>query len=189
MDSDDPFGVDALPKFDAVFDFPRRLAALAGAAQGLATAGARYQSQYAAAWWSSWVDHSSTRSGDALLDLPGFLDAGFEQANRALLELQNSEPFLAAQRELVGSIARFRSRHRQVTEVVQAWNHTPTRRDLDEVTESLYDLRREVRRLRRRLAEAEAAPAPDVAPPQDPAAPDDAPVEGFRSREVAYGTR
>lgn len=191
MDSDDPFGVDALPKFDAVFDFPQRLAALAGAAQTLVSAGARYQAHYAAAWWSSWMDHSSTRGANALLDPFGFVNAGFEQANRAILELQNSEAFLTCQRDLVGAIARFRTRHREVSEVVQSWNHAPTRRDLDEVAESLYDLRRQVRRLRRRLAEAEAAPVTAAPAGAAPALPAERAVEGegLSTREVAYGGR
>ena len=151
MDSDDPLGVDALPKLDALFDYHQRLTAFASATHHLTAAAARYQAQYATTWWSSWMDHAASRGIDALVDGYAFIDTGLDKANRALLDLQNSEPYLQSQRELVGSIARFRSRHREIAEVWQNWNQAPTRRDVDEVAETLYQLRREVRALRRQI--------------------------------------
>ncbi len=180
MDSDDPYGVDALPKLDAVFDYPQRLTALAGAARTLATAGARYQAQYATTWWSTWLDHAADRGVHAVVDVYGFLDSGLNKANRAILELQNSDPFLESQRELMGSLARFRNRHRELAEVWQTWNQAPTRRDVDEVAETLYELRREVRRLRRQVRQQPAAEAPE---------PASGPTGEFQAQEVVYGVR
>jgi hypothetical protein len=151
---------EALPKFDAVFDYPQRIAALSSASQALAAAGARYQALYANAWWSSWFDHARDDGLGAITNVYGFVDEGLSQANKAVLELQNSDRFLACQRELVSSITRFRHRHRDVAEMWQLWSHAPTRRDVDEMAESLYELRREVRRLRRQVnKEGPVAPA------------------------------
>lgn len=176
MDSGDPLGVDASPKLDALFDYNRRLTALAGAAQILAAAATSYQAQYATTWWSSWMDHTATRGLDALLDVYAFVGTGLEKANRAMVDLQNSESYLESQRQLVGSIARFRTQHREIAEVWQTWNHAPTRRDVDEIAGTLYELRREVRKLRRQIQELEQPRREE-------------PVQDYRTQEVIYGAR
>lgn len=142
---------ETLPRLDSVFDYPYRLTALASAAQRLALADARCQTLYATAWWGSWTDYFSRHVGEALTDTYGFVDRGLEHVNRTLIELQHSARFLEAQRELVGSLTRFRQRHRSVMEVWQLWNQAPTQRDVDDLAESLHTLKREVRRLRRQV--------------------------------------
>lgn len=165
MEDQVPFTAEGLPKFDALFDYPSRFAALASATQALAAAGARYQAQYAAAWWSSWLKHLTKQGGEALSNPFGFLDKGLQQANGALLELHHSDGFFESQRELVAAVSRFRNRHRDVAEAWQLLNQAPTQRDLDDVAASLYDLRREVRRLRRQVEASGKADMPEHAEP------------------------
>lgn len=195
MDNDGRPDLTALPKFDTVFDLHHRMLALAGTTQALAAHSVRHQALYARAWWTSWVEHSTTRGAEALSDPGKFVDSGLERANRAVLELQNSERFIDSQRQLVTAFTHFRTRHREVSESLQQLNHAPTTRDVDDLADSVHDLRRELRGLRRQLAEAQAAlrPAERPAPATDPAVTAPSDFRGAETvpmkKESAYGTR
>lgn len=165
-DEDNPTGpsiaIDSMPRFDAVFDYHRKFSELAQASQALAFAGSRYQALGATTWWSAWMDFSRDNFSrdkvtDAAEDPFAFVDKGLTRANKAMLELHHSDDFLAAQRELMNSMTRFRMSHKNIAELWQVWNHAPRLSDMDDLSETLYELRREVRRLRRQVARTPAS--------------------------------
>jgi hypothetical protein len=87
-----------------------------------------------------------------------------EVANRELLQTQRSEPFLASQREMIRASTELRMAQQELVEHFGKQYGFPTRTELDDVHRSVTEMRRELRRMRRALAEAQAAPAPT--PPQ-----------------------
>lgn len=143
------------PKLDAVFDYHEKMLALGAASQALASASARYQALTASTWWSTWMDYTRDNYGELMKDAFTFVDKGLAEANEAMLKLHHSDAFLATQRDFISNLTRFRQGQRDVAEIWQTWAYTPTQRDVDEMAETLYELRREVRRLRRQIAGAD----------------------------------
>ncbi len=136
------------PKFDALFDYQEKFSELAAATNDIAMAGSKYQLLNMSHFWGSWMDHSTQKVNEGFSDFFSFMDEGFARANRDMIELQNTEEFLAAQKSLVSSLARLRHSQKEVAEIFQSWSFTPKQSDVEELTKTVYELRREVRRLR-----------------------------------------
>ncbi len=137
------------PKFDSLFDYQHKVVELAASSQALATASAGYQMLNAATWWQSWMDYAAETEGVA--SPVEYIDRGLARANDAIVQFQHSPEFQDAQRDLVKSFAEFRRRHKEVAEIWQEINHAPTQQDIDDLSETVYELRRELRRLRSEL--------------------------------------
>jgi hypothetical protein len=90
---------------------------------------------------------------------PGFqplLAAWVEAANRHLLEVQHSEPFLRTQADLLKAATSLRVVQDELTEYYGQMLGVPTRTEMDDVHRTLTDLRREVRRLRQQMRDGTA---------------------------------
>jgi hypothetical protein len=85
-----------------------------------------------------------------------------EIANRELLALQRSDSFLRSQRELIRTSTELRLAQQELVEHFGKQYGFPTRTELDDVHRSLTEMRREMRRLRRQVADSNAAPKPPV---------------------------
>lgn len=79
-----------------------------------------------------------------------------EIAERELALARRSEPWLAAQRDLIRAGAALRDRARMTVEQIARPFGLPTRSELDRIHSALGEMRAEQRRLRRELAEARA---------------------------------
>ena len=74
-----------------------------------------------------------------------------EISNEELIRNQRTDGFLQAQKELLQAGLQLRSRQDDVAEAASAMFGLPTRRDFDDVTRQLTELRREVRTLARQV--------------------------------------
>ena len=74
-----------------------------------------------------------------------------EISNEELIRNQRTDGFLQAQKELLQAGLQLRSRQDDVAEAASAMFGLPTRRDFDDVTRQLTELRREVRALARQV--------------------------------------
>ena len=72
-----------------------------------------------------------------------------EISNEELIRNQRTDGFLQAQKELLQAGLQLRSRQDDVAEAASAMFGLPTRKDFDDVTRQLTELRREVRALAR----------------------------------------
>ena len=72
-----------------------------------------------------------------------------EISNEELIRNQRTDGFLRAQKELLQAGLQLRSRQDDVAEAASAMFGLPTRKDFDDVTRQLTELRREVRALAR----------------------------------------
>lgn len=140
-------------RFDTLFDYQEKFSEFAAASNEIALAGSKYQFLNMSHFWSSWLDHSTKTASAGFTDFFSFMDEGFAKANNDMIELQNSEEFLEAQRSLVTSLAKFRHSSKDVAEIFQTWSFTPKQSDVEELTKTVYELRREVRRLRNKQNE------------------------------------
>jgi polyhydroxyalkanoate synthase subunit PhaE len=92
-----------------------------------------------------------------------------EISNEELIKNQRTDGFLKAQKELLQAGLQLRSRQDEVAEAVATMFGLPTRKDFDDVTRQLTELRREVRALKReqhaRKQDIHTTLAPDDAAP------------------------
>jgi polyhydroxyalkanoate synthesis regulator phasin len=100
------------------------------------------------------------RAGQAPAQPDEALKLWLEIANRTLLETHRSEPFLAAQGELLRHGMDFLLAEREMVESMVEPAGLPTRTEVDEVDRSVQELKRRVRALEKAGAAAEPAPRP-----------------------------
>ncbi|MFL6837818.1 MAG: poly(R)-hydroxyalkanoic acid synthase subunit PhaE, partial [Bradyrhizobium sp.] len=74
-----------------------------------------------------------------------------EISNEELIRNQRTDGFLQAQKELLQAGLELRGRQDDVAEAASAMLGLPTRKDFDDVTRQLTELRREVRTLARQM--------------------------------------
>ena len=96
-----------------------------------------------------------------------------EISNEELIRNQRSDGFLQAQKELLQSGLKLRSRQDDVVEAASAMFGMPGRKDFDEVTRQLTELRREVRALGHRVSAQERGSRSVRARAADPVARSD----------------
>jgi len=74
-----------------------------------------------------------------------------EISNEELIRNQRTDRFLQAQKELLQAGLKLRNRQDEVAEAASAMFGLPSRKDFDDVTRQLTELRREVRTLTRQV--------------------------------------
>lgn len=105
------------------------------------------------AWQRSYAEYSSAFSLDDLKSgkVKEALDAWLKIANKELLDTQASQGFMDAQKKMMGAATRLKKRQ---AEAAQKWAETyqmPTRAEIDDLTRTVTELRRELRELKRKL--------------------------------------
>ena len=106
-----------------------------------------------------------SRAGQAPKQPNEALKLWLDIANQTLLETHRSEPFLAAQGELLRHGMDFLLAEREMIESMVEPAGLPTRTEIDEVHHSVQELKRRVRALEKASAAAEPTTAAGIAPP------------------------
>jgi hypothetical protein len=149
------------PRLADVWDIDRKLALVFGAWMEMRQKLSGYNVVTAAPW-----NEASKRFVDAMSavvsegkSVPGWREAfakWSEISNEELIRNHRTDGFLQAQKELLQAGLKLRSRQDDVAEAASAMFGLPSRKDFDEVTRQLTELRREVRALGRRANAKEA---------------------------------
>jgi len=105
------------------------------------------------AWLRSYTEYSKAFSLEDLKSgkVKQALDAWLKIANKELLDTQASQDFMDAQKKLMSTATRLKKRQ---AEAAQKWAETyqmPTRSEIDDLTQIVTDLRRELRDLKRKI--------------------------------------
>lgn len=152
------------PYFDSVFGVDRKFGTFVEAGNNLLSANTEYQWLIGKTWLEAWQGYASTYggAGDGMnarsnsgseppkaASMHEMVDQWFSYANDALLQCQRTQEFLDAQKNVVKALTEFRTRHRDMVEVFQEQNHTPTRTEVDDLSRSVYELKRELRVLKK----------------------------------------
>lgn len=108
------------------------------------------------AWTRTYEAYSKKFSLEDLKSgaVPDALAAWIAAANEQLLEVQRSPEFMDAQKRLLRAGFEIKARQKEMAE---AWCETyqmPTRTELDDLTKTVHELRRELRKVKRDLASA-----------------------------------
>jgi polyhydroxyalkanoate synthase subunit PhaE len=150
------------PQLADVWDFDRKVALAFGAWIDLRTRLASYNAVASAPWTEAsrrFVEEIS--KGKDGIQASGWRDMfakWAEISNQELIKNQRTDAFLKAQKELLQAALQYRSRQNDVTDAISALFDLPTRRDLDEVTRQLTELRREVRAVWREKERSKGQP-------------------------------
>jgi HAMP domain-containing protein len=166
------------PTFAHLWDLDQKFAGVAGAWTRLHLSNLAYRALVARAWTtaqqrllarSAKAQAAPPPKGSPDVDWRANLDAGLSELNGALLELMRSDEYLKAQRQLMSAGMDMRDQLRHVGEDMAELFQLPGRTEVDDLTRSVADMRRELRRVSRAH---DAAPAPAPAPaPAAPAKP------------------
>jgi class III poly(R)-hydroxyalkanoic acid synthase PhaE subunit len=91
------------------------------------------------------------QAGKSLETLRELLDLWVEVADARFFELFHSPAYASAQANLINSSMALRQQQRELLEIWLRQNDLPTRSDLDEAHHSIYELRKEVKALKKAL--------------------------------------
>ncbi|MDJ0612860.1 MAG: poly(R)-hydroxyalkanoic acid synthase subunit PhaE [Rhizobiaceae bacterium] len=106
------------------------------------------------AWTAAYETYSQSYALEDLQsgEMNEALNAWLKSANEALLEAQGSSDFLDAQKRMIRASTEIRARQRDMAETwSDAWQ-MPTRTEVDDLTRTVHQLRRELRELKREVA-------------------------------------
>jgi class III poly(R)-hydroxyalkanoic acid synthase PhaE subunit len=92
------------------------------------------------------------------------IDLWVEVADARFLDLFHSDRYAAVQSKLLNVGMALRGQQRELAEVWLRVNDLPTQRDLDEAHRNIYELRKEVKLLKKALQAAEQTPTPAPEP-------------------------
>jgi hypothetical protein len=142
------------PRLADAWDIDRKMALVFGAWIEMRQRLASYNAVAAAPWAEAskrfFETMSSTGTGET--PAPDWREAfakWSEISNEELIRNQRTDGFLQAQKELLQAGLQLRSRQDDVAEAASTMFGLPTRKDFDDVTRQLTELRREVRALAR----------------------------------------
>ena len=143
------------PRLADVWDIDRKMTLVFGAWMEMRQKLANYNAVAAAPWAEAskrFLEGMQAVGGNQ--PLPNWREAfakWSEISNEELIRNQRGDGFLHAQKELLQSGLKLRSRQDDVAEAASAMFGMPGRKDFDEVTRQLTELRREVRALSHRV--------------------------------------
>jgi poly[(R)-3-hydroxyalkanoate] polymerase subunit PhaE len=137
-------------------DIDRKMAVAFGAWVEMRQRLASYNAVASAPWTEAWKRFLETVSatGTNATPPPDWREAfakWSEISNEELIRNQRTDGFLQAQKQLLQAGLQLRSRQDDVAEAASAMFGLPTRKDFDDVTRQLTELRREVRALSRQV--------------------------------------
>lgn len=158
FDSDEIAGFLSSPGFGLGREYQAELAGLLQEWGSYQAKDLEYKQSLAQAWndaFRAMTERAAERMKEGkLLDSPDeVMKLWVEVADGVFTELFHTEAFSRLQAELLNAAHSVRRRRRELMETVLKAQDLPTRRDLDEAHRAIYALRKEVRALRRALAD------------------------------------
>jgi len=154
------------PRLADVWDIDRKMALVFGAWLEMRQKLANYNAVAAAPWTEAskrFLEAMSAATAGGSNSPPNWREAfakWSEISNDELIRNQRGEGFLHAQKELLQSGLKLRGRQDDVAEAASAMFGMPGRKDFDEVTRQLTELRREVRALSHKVHAQERSTRP-----------------------------
>jgi poly[(R)-3-hydroxyalkanoate] polymerase subunit PhaE len=143
------------PRLADVWDIDRKMALVFGAWMEMRQKLSAYNAVTSTPWNEAskrFVDAMSAMASEGK-SIPNWREAfakWSEISNEELIRNQRTDGFLQAQKELLQAGLKLRNRQDEVAEAASAMFGLPSRKDFDDVTRQLTELRREVRALGRR---------------------------------------
>lgn len=142
------------PTFAHLWDMDQKLAGLSVAWAALHGANAAYHALIARGWAKAQRNllAKAPPADGKPVDWRAGTDAWLAELNAVLLETMRSDEYLALQKRLLDAGLQVREQLRKLGEDLAEWFQLPSRNEVDDLARSVTELRRELRRERRRAA-------------------------------------
>ncbi len=88
---------------------------------------------------------------DKVLDLRELLDLWIDTVDEAFLEMFRTDEYVRTQARLMNTAMAYRTHERAITEAFLKISHVPSRSELDETHHRIYELRKEMKQLKKAL--------------------------------------
>ncbi len=98
---------------------------------------------------------SLTENGETIQHWQQLVQAWSQLFDRTFAQTFQSDPALQVRGKFLKAALTFRKQQQQLMEVFLKWNDLPTRSEVDEIHRSIYELRKEMKSLRRAFAESQ----------------------------------
>ena len=142
------------PDFADIGVFEKKIMRTGQDWSALCSANAEYQTVIASAWRQAFdrllkeqVDEPQVKS----IDFDGIMRRWLEVANESLIQTQRSDEFLAAQSKLIKANTQYKLKQREMIEIWCEAYSVPTRSEVDDLQLMVYELRRELRQLKKQV--------------------------------------
>jgi hypothetical protein len=157
------------PKYALLFDLDRKLLGLRQLAVQRDKDVADFQGMIMNGWNEAFKRFStslSTAKEQAPGSWRGMADRWIATVNDTFIEIHRSESFIEAQRKMLRSASDYRLREREIAEAWCNAFHIPTRTEMDEMQQTVSELKRQLRAVRRSVgpqptADEAHAPSPE----------------------------
>lgn len=94
-----------------------------------------------------------SEKGEKIDSVRDLMNMWMETIDQSFTYMYVSEDYLEVQNELAASVMKYKMKQQQVIEVIQGMFDMPTRSELDDAYRTMYELRKEVRALKKSLKE------------------------------------
>lgn len=101
--------------------------------------------------------------GEKIESVRDLMNLWMDTIDQTFSKLYKSEEYLNVQRELSSAVMKYRMKEQEIVEIFMQTLNLPTRSELDDAYRSLYELRKEVKALKKALKEKNGV-GPDEAP-------------------------
>ena len=81
----------------------------------------------------------------------GAVNSWLDNANQIVLQFQQSEEYLEAKKKYATSLSSFQATYKKLVETYQENNHIPTQAEFDDLSNSVYQLKKELRMLKKEM--------------------------------------
>jgi class III poly(R)-hydroxyalkanoic acid synthase PhaE subunit len=107
--------------------------------------------------------------GEKIESVRTLMNLWMDTIDQAFTKLYKTEEYLNVQRNMSNAVMKYRMKEQEIVEVMMKMFNLPTRSELDDAYRSLYELRREVRAMKKALKERDGvAPVVVAAAAEEP---------------------
>lgn len=149
------------PFLSGISDFEEKLAYINDSWQTLLKENQQFHSVVMQSWVNAYdkfvtmVKEQQSSDDSKVFSPRELIDLWTNIANEELMGLHRSEQFLSAQKEVIKASMEYRLHEKNIAEILCESMHIPTRDEVDELHQSVTELKRELRRTKQRLEQYE----------------------------------
>ena len=141
--------MDSMPKFDALMGFDLKVKDFAVAATNLSIAATELQMLFLKIWAEAYEQYRPSSQDSSSTE--GSVNSWLDNANQIVMQFQQSEQYLEAKKKYATSLTSFQTAYKKLVEIYQENNHMPTQAEFDDLSNSVYQLKKELRLVKKEM--------------------------------------
>ena len=138
-----------MPKFDALMGFDLKVKDFAVAATNLSIAATELQMLFLKIWAEAYEQYRPNSQDSSSTE--GSVNSWLDNANQIVMQFQQSEQYLEAKKKYATSLTSFQTAYKKLVEIYQENNHMPTQAEFDDLSNSVYQLKKELRLVKKEM--------------------------------------